>query len=152
MLIGSYPGNLNNKRRVAVPKKFINELGAKIILAKWYEGCLVLVSSKVWGQLLSRLTGGAKVLGLTVRDIERFTLGSAFELEPDNQGRVVIPEILVSYAGIKENLIFIGLIDRVEIWPREVWDEKSSELAKVTKEYIEELVKNAQKRTFERSS
>lgn len=143
MLIGSYQGNLNNKRRVAVPKKFLDELGGKVILAKWYEGCLVLVSLEVWGQLLSRLTGGAKVLGLTVRDIERFITGSAFELEPDSQGRVVIPEILVSYAGIKEALVFVGLVDRVEIWPRETWDEKSSELARVTKEYIEELVKNA---------
>lgn len=143
MIIGSYPGNLNNKRRVAVPKKFINELGNKIILAKWYEGCLVLVSSEVWNQLLGRLTGGAKALGLTVRDIERFTLGSAFELEPDNQGRVVIPEILVHYAGIKVDLVFVGLIDRVEIWPREAWDDKSAQLAKVTKEYIEELMKNA---------
>lgn len=143
MLIGSYPGNLNNKRRAAVPKKFTNELGNSLILAKWYEGCLILVSSEVWKELLTRLTGGVSGLGLSVRDIERFILGSAFELVPDDQGRVVIPEILVEYANIKSDLVFVGLVDRVEIWPRDVWDTKSQELAKVTKEYIEELVKNA---------
>jgi MraZ protein len=142
MLIGSYLGNLSDKRRVAVPKKFIKELGERPILAKWYEDCLILVSSEFWEKLLGRLTGGLKVASLVSRDIERFILGSAYELEPDGQGRVVIPEILAEYAKFKENLIFVGLGDRVEIWPKEVWDQKSQDLAKVTKEQIEELAKD----------
>ena len=142
MLFGSYLGNLSDKRRVAVPKKFKEELGERPILAKWYEDCLILVSSEFWEKLLGRLTGGSRVASLAARDIERFILGSAYELEPDGQGRVVIPEILAEYAKFKESLIFVGLGDRVEIWPKEVWDQKSQELAKVTKEQIEELAKN----------
>lgn len=143
MLIGSYSANLGDKRRVAVPKRFLESLGESLILAKWYEGCLVLVSSEFWDRLLGRLTGGSKVLGLSVRDIERFILGSAFEVEPDKQGRIIIPEILAEYAKFKKDLVFVGLLDRVEVWPKEVWDEKSGELAQVTRDYVEELGKNA---------
>ncbi len=145
MLIGSYLGNLSDARRVAVPKKFLLELGEKPVLAKWYEDCLILVSSGFWGNLLTRLTGGKKAADLGVRDIERFILGSAFETEPDDQGRVVIPEILATYARLEKEVVFVGLIDRVEIWPKAAWDEKSGSLAKTTKEYIENLGRNEKK-------
>ena len=142
MLIGSYLGILSDARRVAVPKKFLIELGENPVLAKWYEDCLILVSSDFWDKLSVRLTGDKKAFDLGVRDIERFILGSAFEVEPDEQGRIIIPEILFDYAKLEKETIFVGLIDRVEIWPKSVWDEKSESLAKTTKEYIENLAKN----------
>jgi MraZ protein len=142
MIIGSYLGNLGDGRRVAVPKKFIKELGDKPILAKWYEDCLILVSSGFWDNLFTRLTGGKKVIDLGIRDIERFILGSAYETEPDDQGRVVIPELLASYANLDKEVVFVGLIDRVEIWSKALWDEKATTLARSTKEYIESTSKN----------
>jgi len=142
MLIGSYLGILSDARRVAVPKKFLIELGENPVLAKWYEDCLILVSSDFWDKLSVRLTGDKKAFDLGVRDIERFILGSAFEVAPDEQGRIIIPEILFDYAKLEKETVFVGLIDRVEVWPKSVWDEKSESLAKTTKEYIENLAKN----------
>src|SRR5258708_33429167 len=141
MLIGSYLGNLGDKRRAAIPKKFLAELGEKPVLAKWYEDCLILVTNEFWEKLLGRLTGGEKGLKLGVRDIERFILGSAFETEPDAQGRIIVPEILAKYANLDKDLVFVGLLDRIEIWEKEVWDKKSDELSRTTKEYIEEIGK-----------
>ena len=86
MLIGSYSAVLSDSRRVAVPKKFNEELGSKPIVAKWYEDCLIIVSNGFWENLSKRLTGDRKTIDLGVRDIERFILGSAFETEPDEQG------------------------------------------------------------------
>jgi MraZ protein len=80
-------------------------------------------------------------LKLGIRDIERFILGSAFETEPDTQGRIIIPEILVKYANLDKDLVYVGLINRVEIWAKEAWDLKSEELAKITRDYIEEIGK-----------
>jgi MraZ protein len=142
MLIGSYLGSLSEKRRVAVPKKFLSELGEKPIIAKWYEDCLILISSEFWNKLLVRLIGEQKIVNLGVRSIERFILGSAYELEPDDQGRIIIPEVLNKYAALDKEVVFVGLADRVEIWPKEIWDEKSTELSKVTKEYIEKISNN----------
>lgn len=141
MLIGSYIGNLGEKHRTAIPKKFLNELGSEIVIAKWYESCLILVSSKFWNEILGRLTEGTSGLKLGVREIERFILGSAYETEPDVQGRIIIPEILVQYASLNKDLVYVGLVNRVEIWNKNVWDEKSGELAKITKEFIEGIGK-----------
>ncbi len=141
MLIGSYFGNLGDKRRTAIPKRFLVELGDEPIIAKWYEGCLVLVSRDFWNRVLDRLTGGTRILELGIRDIERFIVGSAFEVEPDNQGRIIIPEILAVYANLNKDLMFVGLGDRVEVWDKQTWDTKSEELVTTTKEYIEGLDK-----------
>ena len=142
MLIGSYLGLLGEKRRTAVPKRFLDELGEKLVVAKWYDGCLVLVSEGFWEALLNRLTGGSRVASLGVRDIERFILGSAFEVIPDSQGRIIIPEILASFAGLDNELVFLGLGDRVEIWGRKVWEEKAGKIAETTRDYIENLAKD----------
>ncbi len=139
MLVGSYQAVLSDARRVAVPKKFITELGDNPIIAKWYEDCLIIVPKSFWDSLSKRLVGGRRAIDLGVRDIERFILGSAFELEPDGQGRIIIPELLANYAKFDKDLVFVGLMDRVEIWPKKVWDEKSETLAAVTKEYIESI-------------
>lgn len=141
MLIGSYIGNLGEKHRSAIPKKFLVEIGEKLVIAKWYDGCLILVNVKFWEKILARLTAGTVGLKLGVREIERFILGSAFEVEPDNQGRIVIPEILVKYAELTKDLIYVGLINRLEIWDKQIWDKKSEELSKTTKEFIEGIEK-----------
>ena len=135
-------GNLSDARRVAVPKKFLKELGENPVLAMWYEDCLILVSTNFWEAILQRLTGGTKAEDLGVRDIERFILGSAFETEPDEQGRIVIPEMLAQYANLGKETVFVGINDRVEIWSKTAWDEKSKTLAKTTKEYIENISRN----------
>ncbi|HEX6977306.1 MAG TPA: cell division/cell wall cluster transcriptional repressor MraZ [Patescibacteria group bacterium] len=142
MLIGSYLGSIGERRRVAVPKKFLSELGERVIIAKWYEDCLILVSENFWEELLTRLTGGNRVISFGVRDIERFILGSAYETEPDSQGRIIIPEILGKYAYLGKEVMFAGLGDRVEIWAREKWEENAKSLEGTTKEYIEVLAKD----------
>jgi MraZ protein len=139
MLIGSHSGVISEKRRVSVPKKFLSDLGDTPIIAKWYEDCLIIVSQNFWEKLSQRLVGKDQIVNLGVRDVERFILGSAFETDPDEQGRIIIPETLSNYANLDKEVIFVGLIDRVEVWAKEVWDRKSIELAKTTKDYIEKL-------------
>ena len=43
-------------------------------------------------------------------------LGTATELDLDNQGRFVIPSELRQLAGLGDKLVMISLLDRVEIW------------------------------------
>ena len=142
MLIGSYLGLLGEKRRTAIPKRFLLELGEKLVIAKWYEDCLVLVNENYWEALLERLTGKSQVASLGVRDIERFILGSAFEATPDSQGRIIIPEILVEFAKLDKDIVFLGLGNRVEIWTKKIWEEKAAKIAETTREYIENLAQN----------
>jgi MraZ protein len=139
MLLGTYQGILSSKRRVAVPSSFRKLLGDKFIVAKWYEGCLVLVESSKFGALLEKLKGETKVITRGIRDTERFILGSAFELATDDQGRVVIPSSLTGYAGLSQEISFIGLGDRVEVWDSKSWQKREKMVAQSAPETLEKL-------------
>ena len=139
MLLGTYSVTFSSKHRVAVPSQFRKYLGEKFILAKWYEECLVLVSHDFWQALWQRLTGGEEIIVSQIRDTERFIMASAYEMELDNQGRIVIPEKLVSYAGLGVGVSFLGIGDRVEIWDEAKWGAKEKLLITEAPKLINQL-------------
>jgi MraZ protein len=141
MLLGTYPAKLVVGHRIAVPSQLRRELGEKFILGRWYEGCLVLIDINRWQDLYKRLAGEKSLIVTPIRDTERFILAQSYELTPDDQGRVVVPERLIEYSGLVENVYFVGLGDRVEIWSKERWDEKEEEVIKNASAYIEQLAK-----------
>lgn len=139
MLLGTYPAKFVAGHRVAVPFNLRRELGEKFILARWYEGCLVLIDINRWQDLYKRLGGERNLIVTPIRDTERFILASAFEVVPDDQGRIVIPEILTRYSNLSDDIYFIGLGDKVEIWNKNNWEEREKEIIKNASSYIDEL-------------
>jgi MraZ protein len=139
MLLGTYQGVISLKRRVAIPAPFRKALGPKFIIAKWYESCLILTTLTNFEALLRRLRPETNLITQGIRDTDRFILGSAYEVEVDEQGRVVIPRPLATYAGIVKEVSFIGLGDRVEVWDRENWLKKEEMVTKTAASTLEKL-------------
>lgn len=139
MLIGSYTSVLGAKHRTVIPKKILKELGKDIYLAKWYEGCLVLISRDNLDVLLNKLTKKEDLITEPVRDTDRFILGSAFKIEVDEQGRTVIPKDLVDYALLEERLIFLALLDRVEVWDEKRWREREKYISVNASKFLERI-------------
>ncbi len=140
MIIGQYDTTVNEKGRASFPSKFRKEIGKKIVVAKWYEGCLVLVSEDKWIELIEKLIENPKVALDNVRETDRFIIGSAFEMELDSQGRFVVPQILREYAKLEDEIVFLGLLNRVEIWNKGLWKEKEKYLQEHAGEIIKDLV------------
>src|SRR3990167_10766605 len=139
MLIGQHSGKLTQKGRLALPKKVRSEIGSKAIVARWYEGCFVVVSPDRWQALLEKLTARSEFITQPVRDTDRFILGSAFEVELDDQGRMVIPKSLRDYAGLTSDVVFLGLGNRVEIWDKSVWEKREEYIQEHAEELVEKL-------------
>ena len=53
---------------------------------------------------------------------------SAFDIEPDKQGRALIPAPLREYAGLDTDVVIVGLEGRAEIWDKEKWDELNEKM------------------------
>jgi MraZ protein len=45
------------------------------------------------------------------------------EVQPDRQGRFIIPKYLKDFANIKRETMIIGVANRIEIWDREIWQQ-----------------------------
>ena len=63
------------------------------------------------------------------RVLVKFYHGSAAELEPDKQGRVVIPQNLREYAGLEKEVTIVGALDHVEMWDKEMHDKDVEDIS-----------------------
>lgn len=140
MLIGQYYTKIDYKGRTALPARYRKELGEEVVISRWYENSLAVFALKSWERVIDILVGETLLIAPT-RDTERFLLGSAFETRPDAQGRIILPLFLREHARLKNDVVFLGLKDRVEIWSKQVWDVKDKEINKNAGRLIEEVQK-----------
>ncbi len=141
MLLGTYSTKLAENHRTSIPAPLRKDLGQELIIAKWYEECLVLVSRQSLSVLLERIVGKSNFVTSPVRGSEHFIFTGAYEIVADEQGRIVIPEVLIKYGHLNEDVYFLGVGDRVEIWNKSVWDERLEKITKDAPSYIDQLIK-----------
>ena len=113
MLIGQYQHNIDAKNRVIVPAKFREDLGERFYVTKG------------WKRLQDKIVAMPMSKAL---QLQRFFFSGAAEVEPDKQGRILIPQPLRDYASIEKDVTFIGTGDRAEIWSTECWTQFNDNL------------------------
>ncbi len=143
MIIGQYDGKLGEKYQLAIPKKFREVLGDKIIITKGFEGCLVAVSEENWKTLIED-TDGRPFTTKNAREKQRFILGNASLVDLDNKGRFVMPEYLRKYAGIKSEVVYAGIEKFFEIWDKVRWEEQQKILSENIESIVEKLSEDNQ--------
>ncbi len=138
MFIGEYTHNIDEKKRLSVPAKFRKELGKKAVITYGLNKCLALYPMKEWKNFAERL---AKLsMGKSEdRGFSRTMLSGAFEVDIDTIGRIVIPETLKSFAGLKEKVVLTGVYDRVEVWEEAEWAKYKKETVANADRMAEEL-------------
>lgn len=125
MLIGEYQHNIDQKGRVIVPVRFREDLGEHFYVTKGLDGCLFVLSPEEWHRLQEKI----KSMPISKsRGLQRFFFSGAAELEPDKQGRILIPQNLRDHAGLTKDITFIGASSRAEIWDFGRWNEFNSAL------------------------
>ena len=119
MFIGEYNHTIDDKGRIIIPAKLRNELGNNFIVTRGLDGCLFIYSSNEWNNIINKY----KNLPDTKekRSFLRVFLSGATVCEYDRQGRINIPQSLISYANLKRECIIVGVFDRLEIWAKETW-------------------------------
>ncbi len=122
MLIGEYIHAVDDKSRIALPSKFRKEIGKKVIITRGLDNCLFLYSQTEWKKL-SQQVGERGLSQSDKRGLNRFLFAGAQEVEVDQNGRILLPEFLRTFAGIKRNAVFAGVYDRVEIWNEQRWKQ-----------------------------
>jgi MraZ protein len=125
LLIGEFQHSLDDKSRVNFPARLREGLGSRFIITKGLDNCLFVYSEEEWKVLEDRI----RTLPVSkARSLQRFFFAGAIDVEPDKQGRVVIPANLREYAGITKDIMIVGASVRAEIWDRERWQQSCEEL------------------------
>ena len=128
MLIGEYEHTLDAKGRISMPAKLRKDMGDVFIVTKGLDGCLFAFSQTEW----LNFEGNLKSLPLSdknARNFVRFFLAGATECELDKQGRFLIPNNLRATAKLEKEAVIIGIGTRIEIWNKNIWNEKNNEIS-----------------------
>src|SRR5690606_15766392 len=96
-----------------------------------FERCLNLFPMKVWNEKLREVQGLNEYLP-EVRQFKRYFYRGATEFEPDKAQRILLPKILLEYAGIdkdsqdssKRTVIISSVGEYLEIWSAKVYRDR----------------------------
>ncbi|HEY4668848.1 MAG TPA: division/cell wall cluster transcriptional repressor MraZ, partial [Tepidiformaceae bacterium] len=58
----------------------------------------------------------------------RAFFGNAFDVQKDGQGRLLIPAKLMTYAGLKKDVVVVGTQECLEIWDKALWEGQEEDL------------------------
>jgi MraZ protein len=133
MFRGHFEHGVDDKGRIAVPAQFREALSGlqeeRLVATKFRIGmhrCLDVYPFSVWRRLESSLLAKDRVDPRYVRFRNVYVSG-AHELAIDAQGRVLLPPLLREYAGIADDVMIVGDVDKFRIWGRQVWQRAFDE-------------------------
>lgn len=138
MFYGEYLHTLDRKGRIILPSKFRDAAKAnfveKFYLTRGLDKCLFMFAEEEW-KLQEQKFRTMSFTKQESRKFNRIYFSGAVEIIPDKQGRILVPQYLKDFAGIKREVIIIGVSNRIEIWSRDSW----ADFYKSSKESFEDI-------------
>jgi MraZ protein len=124
MFYGEYEHTIDKKGRLIVPSKFRDSFKEydieRLYITRGLDRCLFLFTENEWKSQESKF----KSISFTKSESRKFNriyFAGATNIECDRQGRILIPKYLKDYAGIKRDVMIIGVSNRIEVWSKEAW-------------------------------
>lgn len=138
MFIGEFQHSIDTKGRVAVPAKFRRNISGGAIITRGLDHCLFVFTKKDWQNLAEKLIS-LPLAQANSRAFVRLMLSGASDVQVDSQGRILIPDYLRSYAGLKKSAKVIGVYNRVEIWDETAWQRYKTKTEGSSDEIAEKM-------------
>jgi len=124
LLTGTFARSIDEKLRVAIPKRLRETLGCPVggnlYVAPGTDGSLAIYTEEAFAQWGARLNGAPP----TQKDVRAFTrlfYAQAQRVELDRQGRIRLPAELVKLARLEKDAVLLGVQDHLELWAAGQW-------------------------------
>jgi MraZ protein len=126
MFYGEFAHTIDRKGRLIIPAKFRQALQANTVetlfVTRGLDGCLFVFVEAEWRLYEARL----KHIPFTKSEGRRFNrmfFSGATEVALDGLGRVLIPKTLKEFAQLNNDVVVVGVSNRIEIWSKDKWRE-----------------------------
>jgi len=131
--VGTFTNKIDRKGRVSLPAEF------RAVLQRQNSGSVALMpalnAEAVAGggeQFLDALH--ARIAGLDqlsdeYNDWLDYVMPNVRQVNWDETGRLVLPERLISHAGLDEQAVFVGRYDHFQVWHPAAWDARQAEVS-----------------------
>lgn len=122
--LGEYEVPVDDKGRIFLPAELRRNLEPEaddsLVIVRGLDGCLTAHPRNAWADIAQRMMSLPQT-EQKVRQYYRATLSQAAEVKLDRQGRVTIQRKLLDRVGIRDRMVVIGALDRLEFWNPEAW-------------------------------
>jgi len=133
MFRGHFEHAIDDKGRVAVPVLFRQALAGlqdeRLVLTKFRlhkRRCLDLYPLSAWRRLEDSLLARNRFDPKLVQ-FRNIYVSGATECALDGQGRILVPQLLRDYAGLKRDAMIAGDVDKFRLWDKQTWFEVFAE-------------------------
>ena len=124
-LTGTYSRTIDEKNRLAVPKRIREDLGDGVTnhlyIAPGTERALLVYSEDAFNAMANELSARS-VHQPELRKYMRLFYSQAERVDFDKQARIRIPDRLATFAGLDREIVLLGVHDHAEIWDITLWD------------------------------
>ena len=126
MFRGRFEHNIDAKGRVSLPAKYRDILSTnyndRLVITN-YDSCLIAYPYDEWVTFEENF----RQYSIMQEDVEVFMhyfISGATDCTIDKLGRILIPPILRKHAGLEREIVFVGMITRIQIWDKQRWEQK----------------------------
>jgi MraZ protein len=142
--LGTHQNRLDAKGRVSIPAPFraalkgrgdTNGNGTHLVLRPSHQHqCIEAWPAELFDALSEQLNR-LNLFSPQHDDLAASLFADAFPVEADKEGRVVLPDSLVSYAGLTDAVVFMGLGRTFQIWEPAAADRRRTEARERAREH-----------------
>lgn len=124
LLTGTYARTLDEKKRLTLPRRVREMLGEleTVFVSPGPDQCLWLYSRQGLERLAEKLDQ-APAADAEARVFRRLYFAQTESVDLDRAGRILVPERLLQFAGLKHDVVLLGVRDHLELWDAARWQQ-----------------------------
>ncbi|MBY0523018.1 MAG: division/cell wall cluster transcriptional repressor MraZ [Gemmataceae bacterium] len=124
LLTGTFPRTLDDKKRLGLPKRFRELLGepTTLFVTPGPDQSLWLYTQQALEELSGKLDQ-APATDAEARVFRRLYFAQTEAVDVDRSGRILVPDRLVQFAGLGQEVVLLGVRDHLELWNATRWQQ-----------------------------
>lgn len=123
MFLGQFQHALDEKGRLTIPARFRELLDGGAYITQGFDRCLMVMTGAYFQKVYDSLNA-MNLADPVARLMRRMILATAYPIEVDKVGRVLVPQSLREFAGLDGEAIVTGQGEYFEVWTPTAWNEQ----------------------------
>ena len=144
--IGQFPVRLDAKNRAFMPagfRRILQQSGDQTLVVRkdYFENCLVVYPAAQWQEEIAKVRAKLNRFDGNQQMVYRKLVSEAQEIQLDSNGRMLLPQALLDKVGIKQDALFVGMEQTIEIWAPDIAASGSQQPFMSDSEFADNLKK-----------
>ena len=121
-LTGEYSHQMDTKNRIRIPNKLKGD-EKSLYFAKGPNHRIFVFYESEFHEFVRKIAENTKLSDAVQSKAKDIILKSAFFVDGDAQGRMILPTKLKEYANIDRDVVICGAGDHINVWAKETYDK-----------------------------